>query len=106
VVCTFGSPYGGVLFSVEICSSVYLISNLFKAVVCGTVAFVYYQQFHKFEGYFDDYKKEPLQNTKPDSIFHYLILGVITGYLGSFLVYIAGKTIELKNSSTLEVFRK
>jgi chloride channel 2 len=106
VVCTFGAPYGGILISVELCSSVYLLSNLFKAYVCGTIAFVVYQQFHQYEGYFDDYKKEPLLNTKAESLIHFVVLGVIIGYLASFLIFLSGKLVEMKNSSTLEFLKK
>jgi H+/Cl- antiporter ClcA len=106
VVCTFGAPYGGILISVELCASVYLLSNLFKAYVCGTVAFFVYQQFHMYEGYFDDYKKEPLINKYTDSTFHFIILGIIVGYLGSFLVFLSAKLIEMKNSSQVEFLKK
>lgn len=37
VVSTFGTPYGGIVFSIELCSAVYLISNLYKAFVCGAI---------------------------------------------------------------------
>jgi len=105
VVCTFGTPYGGVLFSVELCSSIYLISNLFKTYVCGIVAYELFQHVHQFEGFFDDYKNEPLQNKKGDSSFHFIVLGIILGYLGSFVIYVAGKLVQLKNSSDFEVFK-
>lgn len=84
----------------------YLLSNLFKAYVCGTIAFVVYQQFHQFEGYFDDYKKEHLFNKKAESLMHFAVLGLIIGYLGSFVVFVSGKLIEMKNSSSLELFKK
>ena len=106
VVSTFGTPYGGILFSVELCASVYLISNLFKAFVCGTVSYLVYQQFHQFAGFFDDMGREPLRNKNQDSIILYVILGIFVGYLGSFLVFVSGKLIEMKNSASLEVFKK
>lgn len=106
VVCTFGAPYGGILISVELCASVYLLSNLFKAYVCGTVAFVVYQQFHQFEGYFDDYKKEVLINRKAESLIHFVVLGIIIGYIGSFLIFLSGKLLEMKNSSNVEFLKK
>lgn len=106
VVATFGTPYGGILFSVELCSSVYLISNLFKAFVCGTVAFLVYQYFNQFDFYFDVPDKAPLGIKASQSITGFVFLGVIVGYLASALVLISGKLIQLKNSATIDVFRK
>lgn len=94
------------MISVELCASVYLLSNLFKAYVCGTIAFIVYQQFHQFEGYFDDYKKEPLLNRKAESLMHFVVLGIVIGYLGSFMIFLSGKFIEMKNSSNLEFLKK
>ena len=106
VVSTFGTPYGGILFSVELCSSVYLISNLFKAFVCGTVAYLVYQYFHQYEMYFDVPEKVPLGMKASQSITAFVLLGVIIGYLASAVILISGKLIQLKNSATIDVFRK
>ena len=106
VVCTFGTPYGGILLSVEICSSVYLISNLFKAFVCGTVAYFTFQQFHSSEGYFDHVQKAAPQAAHSGPMLHFAVLGVVLGYTGAFLIFASSKMIELKNSATIDVFRK
>lgn len=37
VTSTFGSPLGGVMFAVELCSTIFLLSNLWKLMVCGTI---------------------------------------------------------------------
>ena len=94
------------MFSVELCSSVYLISNLFKAFVCGTVAFLVYQYFNQFDFYFDVPDKAPLGIKASQSITGFVLLGVIVGYLASALVLVSGKLIQLKNSATIDVFRK
>lgn len=65
-----------------------------------------YQWFHQFEGYFDDFNKEPFKNKKADSLLHFVVLGIILGYLGSFLIFVSGKLIEMKNSSNLEFLKK
>ncbi len=106
MVCTFGTPYGGILLSVEICTSVYLISNLFKAFVCGTVAYFTFQQFHSFEGFFDDVTLATNQSKHSGPMLHFVVLGVVLGFAGSFLIFVSAKMIELKNSATIDVFRK
>ena len=104
VVCTFGTPYGGILLSVELCSSVFLVSNLFKTFFCGTVAYLVFQAITANLGFFGSYVKEPLQNKNMDSILWFVFLGVICGGLGALLVSWAGKIIQAKNSSTFEFF--
>ena len=41
VVACFGAPIGGVLFSIEVTSSHYLVSNLPKSFYCSLVGFVF-----------------------------------------------------------------
>ncbi len=33
---TFGAPIGGVLFSIEVASTYYMVSNLWRAFFCAT----------------------------------------------------------------------
>ena len=35
VAATFGAPVGGVLFSIEVTASYYLVSNMWKAFFCA-----------------------------------------------------------------------
>ena len=43
VVATFGTPIGGVLFSVEVTAVYYLVGNLWKAFVGAIAAVVFFQ---------------------------------------------------------------
>lgn len=36
VASTFGAPMGGVLFSIEVTATYYMVSNLWKAFFCAT----------------------------------------------------------------------
>jgi len=36
VTATFGAPIGGVLFSIEVSSTYYMVSNFWKAFFCTT----------------------------------------------------------------------
>ena len=45
VTATFGAPIGGVLFSIEVTSTYYMVSNLWKAFFCsvwGILAFKFF----------------------------------------------------------------
>ena len=37
VTAVFGAPIGGVLFSIEVSSTYYMVSNLWKAFFCATM---------------------------------------------------------------------
>lgn len=40
VCCTFGSPFGAIIFSIEVTASYYMVSSLWKAYFCCTVALI------------------------------------------------------------------
>lgn len=42
VISTFGASYGGLLFSIEICTTTFLIANLWRAFVCATIVKILY----------------------------------------------------------------
>lgn len=45
-VATFGSPIGGVLFSMELTSTYYMVGNLWKCFVCAMAAIIIYHLMH------------------------------------------------------------
>jgi chloride channel 2 len=40
---TFGAPFGGLLFSIEVSSTYYIVSNLFKGFFCATFALLIFK---------------------------------------------------------------
>jgi chloride channel 2 len=56
VCSTFGCPLGGVIFSIELTSTFYMVSNLWKAFFCATIALISYKIFH-LSHYLSLYKK-------------------------------------------------
>lgn len=46
VTSTFGAPYGALIFSIELCSTVFLISNVWKLFVTATVVKLIYDIAH------------------------------------------------------------
>lgn len=44
----FGAPIGGVLFSIEVASTYYMVGNLWKAFFCGTCAIMMLRVFDLF----------------------------------------------------------
>lgn len=48
VAATFGAPFGGVLFSIEVTSTYYLVSNLWKGIFCSLVGTLFFSIFRYF----------------------------------------------------------
>ena len=47
VTCTFGAPIGGVLFAVEVSSSTFTVSNLWKSFFTSTVTVLFFKSVGK-----------------------------------------------------------
>ncbi|PRP79785.1 chloride channel protein 2-like [Planoprotostelium fungivorum] len=86
IATVFGSPVGGVLFSIEVTSTYYLIQNLTKSFLCAFCAafFTSYIGNHglltPFVTHFDS---KTFSNGK---ILSFIMLGVVCGVLGAFFV--------------------
>jgi chloride channel 2 len=37
VVCAFGTPFGGILFSIELTATYFMVSNLWKSFFAATI---------------------------------------------------------------------
>lgn len=43
ITATFGAPIGGVLFSIEVSSTYYMVSNFWKAFFCTTCGVILFR---------------------------------------------------------------
>jgi len=43
MTCTFGAPFGALLFSIEVSSTYYMVSNLFKGFFCAVFALIIFK---------------------------------------------------------------
>jgi chloride channel 2 len=98
VTSTFGAPIGGVLFSIEVTSTYYVVGNLWKAFFCAiwcvcsfktlqnipAIKFIPETDFDKIE-FFGNYE-----------FFSYALLGVISGIIGALFVYVFSQISVLR----------
>lgn len=105
VVSTFGTPYGGIVFSIELCSSVYLLSNLYKAFVCGAIGSFLYKYFHSFQMVYTIHKADEFVESITD-VIHFIIVGIICGYASSLLIFMSSKVISAKIKSKIDIVKK
>ena len=96
VASTFGAPMGGVLFSIEVTSTYYMVSNLWKAFYCATwsvVAFKLVQGLQRAELF----TRTDIQNIAFGwHMFGYVVLGTLCGLLGALFITVVGKIIYLR----------
>lgn len=93
------------MFSIELCTSVYLISNLYKSFVCGAIGSFLYRLFHSF-GIFSPFETAQVVVEFNIDNYHFVILGILCGYLGSFMITVSGYLISLKKRTKIEIIQK
>jgi H+/Cl- antiporter ClcA len=94
---TFGAPLGGVLFSIEVASTYYMVSNLWKAFFCATssiLMFRYLEVYQTIELF--DYTKFDAIDMDLE-IFLYALLGILCGIIGALFVHVLTKIIFLRD---------
>lgn len=105
IVSTWGTPYGGMIFAMELCSSVYLMSNLYKSFVCVMIGACLYRELDSI-GIIDRFPKGEIKSDLSEGYAHYAILGILCGYFGSFMIYTTVKICQLQRNTNLMLFKK
>ena len=94
VVATFGAPVGGVLFSIEVTATYYMVSNLPFALIAAVSGCLTFKAFHQLDGeedvVVDLFEPTQFQQIELDeTIFAYALLGIMSGFVGgSFLLFV------------------
>lgn len=98
VSATFGAPVGGVLFSIEVTSTYYSISHLWKALftsVCGALIF----RLFRDRGTLALFNLTTFSDTGSllynGEIFAFTLLGVICGLVGAGFVHATASLVQL-----------
>ena len=106
ITLALGTPLGGVIFSMEVTSSIYLVKNLVKAFSCATMCIIFSKIFKttsKNMNLFISDKLKPLNDTE-DLIF-FLILGILCGLIGACLSTFVSKLSYIRKKSNLKLIR-
>jgi chloride channel 2 len=95
---TFGSPIGGVLFSIEVTATYYNVSNLWKSLYSATVCFLFFKVFG-----IDDITNLITSRHYADAVIGlqlipFIVQGLVFGVIGSSLVYCTGRLVHLKKT--------
>ena len=106
VSCTFGAPIGGVLFAVEVSTSQFSVSNLWKAFFCSTISVLCFKFFGSLgtaatftadASYF--YQGNRSLGINVEQPF-FVILGLLCGCVGSLYIQFQKKVNQWKKRMT------
>jgi len=101
VCATFGAPIGGVLFSIEVTATYYVVSNLWKAFYCAVWCSLMFTILHQTELTDLIYVTKYTEITFNWQVISFLLLGVICGVLGATFVTCASKLICMRKAQVL-----
>lgn len=106
VSCTFGAPIGGVLFAVEVSTSQFSVSNLWKAFFCSTISVLCFKFFGRLgtaatftadASYF--YQGNQSLGINVEQPF-FVLLGLLCGCTGSLYIQFQKKVNQWKKRMT------
>jgi H+/Cl- antiporter ClcA len=98
MTCTFGAPLGAVMFSIEVSTTYYMVSNLFKGFFCATFALIIFK--------ITDYipwlhltfpTKFPTNIDIDHELFFFAGLGILCGVFGSLFISVMTKIVFLRH---------
>jgi chloride channel 2 len=96
VAASFGTPVGGVLFSIEVTSTFYMVSNLWRGFFCSVVTIIGFKLFNQL-GLIEPWTIVQLDTIPIDiQYIFYVILGVLCGMLGSLFIQMVTKIVYLR----------
>lgn len=92
VTCTFGAPIGGVLFAIEVSSTTFTVSNLYKSFFASTVTVLCFKSVGKLslaaifclDGsyFYSGISAIGINHEQP----FYIVLGLLCGIFGSYYI--------------------
>lgn len=97
VTSTFGAPYGAMIFSVELCSTVFLLSNLWRLFVTATVVKIVYDICHTY-GYVVNIESHFVYDFSQNwnNFPHFIVLGIISGWAASLWIWLFSQFLQFK----------
>jgi len=96
VTATFGAPIGGVLFSIEVTATYYMVSNLWKGFFCATWGVFMFKALAVFASVelFTTTNYEAVQINH--EVIFFALLGLLCGCLGALFIHVLSKIIYLR----------
>lgn len=104
MTCTFGAPFGALLFSIEVSSTYYMVSNLFKSFFCACFALIIFRITDKISWLHMFFPtKFPMAIKIDHELFFFAFLGIITGLFAAVFVQIMTNIVFARHRLKLPV---
>lgn len=96
VVATFGTPFGGIIFSIEVTAAFYMVGTLWKSFLCATFTLLVSRILFKL-GLVGTFLTTSYDHVKLDyEIVFYAILGLLAGRLAATFNHVLTKIVYLR----------
>ena len=102
VTAVFGTPLGGVLFSIEVTANYYAVSNLWQSVICSSICVLTFELIRVFneDTLFENTTLEGFEIR--GELFAFLVLGALCGVSSlSYVGYVPADTRSIVNVGRL-----
>eukprot|EP01138_Halocafeteria_seosinensis_P009944 gb/GECG01010156.1/.p1 GENE.gb/GECG01010156.1/~~gb/GECG01010156.1/.p1 ORF type:complete len:904 (+),score=81.96 gb/GECG01010156.1/:1-2712(+) len=100
VTAVFGAPIGGVLFSVEVTSTYYMASNLWRAFVCSVVGVIFYEAMSSIQNESLFKKTAFVAQALSWQIVLYAIMGILLGFVSVLFIRLMAKSLVFRRLLT------
>ena len=104
ITFALGSPLGGVVFSIEVIHTIYIVSNIWKAFFCAVMC-IFISNLLKSNENIQLFNIDAIQDIgsfRSEFIF-FFIQGIIGGIIGAMLSTIVAKIVYIRRKSTLTI---
>ena len=104
MTCTFGAPFGALLFSIEVSTTYYMVSNLFKSFFCACFAIIIFRITDKISWLHMFFPtKFPMAIKIDHELFFFAILGILSGLFAAVFVQIMTKIVYARHRLNIPV---
>ena len=106
ITSSSGTPFGGIVFSIELCTTIFLVSNLWKLFVCAGIVKMIFEI-----GVYCEFLKTIKSAEVPSveiysNIPHYILIGIICGWLASLWLYTFSLFTQFKGQTKYKLLSK
>lgn len=87
MTAAFGAPMGAIMFSIEVSTTYYMVSNLFKSFFCVTFSIIVYKVLEMI-GWLQLYSPTayPMDIRVTHEVLLFALLGIICGVFGAVFI--------------------
>jgi H+/Cl- antiporter ClcA len=102
-VVAFGTPVGGIIFTIELCSHSFQVNTLFKCFISATIAYSIYCLLHNVFKVSIIGQVSDIEYSLGE-LHHFILLGLLEGFLSAGYMFVFSKYLMFKRNSKHPIF--